>query len=48
LADDRARWELASPMHHVGTDAPPFFLLHGTNDTVVPVEQARHFASMLR
>jgi acetyl esterase/lipase len=48
LADDRARWELASPMSHVGTDAPPFFLLHGTNDTVVPVEQARHFASMLR
>lgn len=48
LADDRARWELASPMHHVGSDAPPFFLLHGSNDTVVPVEQARHFASMLR
>jgi len=48
LADDRARWELASPMSHVGADAPPFFLLHGTNDTVVPVEQARHFASMLR
>ena len=22
-------------------DAPPFFLLHGTNDTIVPVEQGR-------
>jgi acetyl esterase/lipase len=48
LADDRSTWELASPMSHVGPDAPPFFLLHGTNDTVVPVEQGRSFASMLR
>jgi acetyl esterase/lipase len=48
LADDRATWDLASPMSHVGPDAPPFFLLHGTNDTLVPVEQARAFAGMLR
>ena len=47
LADDRATWDLASPMTHVGPDAPPFFLLHGTNDTVVPVEQGRNFARML-
>ena len=48
LADDRLNWDAASPMSHVGPDAPPFFLLHGTNDTIVPVEQARSFASMLR
>ncbi len=48
LADDRDAWEMASPMHHVGADAPPFFVLHGTNDTIVPVEQARAFTSMLR
>ena len=47
LADDRATWDLASPMSHVRPDAPPFFLLHGTNDTVVPVEQGRNFARML-
>ena len=35
-------------MSHVGPDAPPFFLLHGTNDTIVPVEQGRNFARMLR
>lgn len=46
-ADDWASWDLASPMSHVGPDAPPFFVLHGANDTVVPVEQAREFTSML-
>ena len=34
-------------MSHVGPDAPPFFLLHGINDTIVPVEQGRNFARML-
>ena len=47
LAEDRANWDLASPMSHVGPDAPPVFVLHGTNDTIVPVEQARAFTSML-
>jgi acetyl esterase/lipase len=48
LDDDRDSWDLASPMSHVRPDAPPFFLLHGTNDTVVPVEQGRAFAGLLR
>jgi acetyl esterase/lipase len=48
LDDDRANWELASPITHVGPDAPPFFVLHGTNDTVVPVEAARAFVARLR
>jgi acetyl esterase/lipase len=48
LDDDRASWELASPITHVGPDAPPFFVLHGTNDTVVPVEAAREFVAALR
>jgi acetyl esterase/lipase len=48
LGDDRAAWELASPMSHVGPEAPPLFVLHGANDTLVPVEQAREFATMLR
>ncbi len=48
LADDRARWEQASTISHVGPHAPPFFVLHGTNDSLVPVEQARTFVDELR
>jgi acetyl esterase/lipase len=48
LAEDRASWDRASPMSRVGAHAPPFFVLHGANDTVVPVEQARAFVSRLR
>jgi acetyl esterase/lipase len=45
---DRARWEQASPISHVGPHAPPFFVLHGTNDSLVPVEQPRAFVDELR
>jgi len=48
LADDRDRWEQASPISHVGAQAPPFFVLHGTNDSLVPVGQARTFVDELR
>ncbi|MGH9113936.1 MAG: alpha/beta hydrolase fold domain-containing protein [Acidimicrobiales bacterium] len=48
LDGDRAGWEQASPVCQVGPDAPPFLVLHGTNDTLVPVQQARMFAAALR
>lgn len=48
LAESADVWDQASPMSWVGPDAPPFFLAHGTNDSLVPVEQARSFATMLR
>ena len=48
LADAREVWEQASPMTWVGPEAPPFFIAHGANDSLVPVEQARSFARMLR
>ncbi len=44
----RPTWESASPMGAIRADAPPFFVIHGTNDSLVPVEQARAFAEMLR
>jgi acetyl esterase/lipase len=48
LAEDRARWEQASTISHVRPDAPPFFVIHGTTDSIVPVEQARTFVDELR
>jgi acetyl esterase/lipase len=38
----------ASPMDHVGAGAPPFMVVHGANDSLVPVAEARSFVRMLR
>lgn len=38
----------ASPTYRVHAGAPPFFVLHGANDTLVPVETARRFVERLR
>jgi acetyl esterase/lipase len=38
----------ASPTQRVRADAPPFFVLQGGNDTLVPVEVARQFVDALR
>lgn len=38
----------ASPVQHVGAGSPPFFVLHGTRDTLVPVAEARAFVEALR
>jgi acetyl esterase/lipase len=41
-------WESASPLSHVGPDAPPLFVLQGTHDSLVWVEEARNFVNRLR
>lgn len=38
----------ASPIARVHSDAPPFLVVHGSADTVIPVQQARSFADRLR
>jgi acetyl esterase/lipase len=38
----------ASPLAHVGPDAPDFFVLHGANDSLVDVRQARTFVERLK
>ena len=48
VADDPAVFEAASPLCRVNADAPPFFVVHGTNDTLVPVAEARGFVAALR
>ena len=47
LADEPERFAEASPLDHVHADAPPFFVIHGDNDTLAPVEDARVFAERL-
>jgi acetyl esterase/lipase len=42
------RWRRASPISWVGPDAPPMMLIHGTNDSLAPVEGARRMAKELR
>ncbi len=47
-SDSREAWQQASPIEQVRPDAPPTFLLQGTHDSLVWVEEARHFANRLR
>ncbi len=46
--DDPQVFEDASPLRRVHRDAPPFFVVHGTHDTLVPVAEARRFVDALR
>lgn len=48
IAEARDAYERASPMSRVHPDAPPFFVIHGDQDTLVPVADARHFVTALR
>src|SRR5262245_17074589 len=48
LVSGRPAFERASPMSRVHADAPPFFVIHGDRDTLVPVAEARRFTEMLR
>jgi acetyl esterase/lipase len=41
-------FDLASPMSHVRDGVPPCFVVHGTLDNLVPIEEARAFVGLLR
>jgi acetyl esterase/lipase len=47
LTEHRDVFEAASPTHRAHRDAPPFFILHGENDAVVPRSQAHGFHGAL-
>ena len=38
----------ASPIRRVTADAPPFFVIHGQDDSIIPVGEAREFVDALR
>ncbi len=46
--DDPQAFRDASPTFRVHADAPPFLVIHGERDTLVPVEDARFFVERLR
>ena len=46
--DNPELWHKASPINHVGPHAPPTFVVQGTHDTLVWVEEARSFVAALR
>lgn len=41
-------WDICSPLDHVKAEAPPMFVIQGTHDTLVWVEEARTFVSALQ
>ena len=48
LTEEREVFEAASPTFRAHREAPPFLILHGENDAVVPSSQARAFHAALR
>ncbi|MCW2829933.1 MAG: alpha/beta hydrolase, partial [Aeromicrobium sp.] len=41
-------YRAASPVTHARADAPPFFVMHGSHDSIIPVEEARAFVRRMR
>jgi acetyl esterase/lipase len=48
LSERTAFARLASPLHNIHPDAPPFLLVHGIEDETVPFAEAVGFAEALR
>jgi acetyl esterase/lipase len=48
ITENRPLYEEGSPINRIRSDAPPFFVIHGTNDNLVPIEQAQRFVAKLR
>ena len=47
-SDQPELFESASPISHAHRAAPPFFVLHGESDSVIPSAQAQAFCAALR
>jgi acetyl esterase/lipase len=46
--DNPQLWDAGSPLSHVSADAPPMFVIQGTHDSLVWVEEARVFVDALQ
>jgi acetyl esterase/lipase len=45
---DPGLWEEASPIAQVHPGMPPLFVVHGTHDSLIPIEEAEHFVRAAR
>jgi acetyl esterase/lipase len=48
FAENRQEFMDASPIAQLRPDAPPFFVLHGTDDSIIPVQEGRAFVEALK
>jgi acetyl esterase/lipase len=48
FADHKQVYVDASPIKRLRPDAPPFFILHGEDDSIIPVPEGREFADAMR
>ena len=46
--DHRDIYVNASSIRRVRADAPPFFVVHGADDSIIPVDEAREFVAAMR
>lgn len=47
LGEDKAKCEAVSPVHYVSKDSPPFLILHGDHDALVPYAQSVELHELL-
>jgi acetyl esterase/lipase len=48
IAENKKTYVDASSIMRLHPDAPPFFILHGQDDSIIPVQEGREFAEALR
>jgi acetyl esterase/lipase len=47
IGQDKQKCDAVSPVHYVSNDSPPFLILHGDRDRLVPYAQSVEFADLL-
>jgi acetyl esterase/lipase len=48
IAEHKQIYVDASPIMRLRPDAPPFFILHGQDDSIIPVPEGREFAAAMQ
>lgn len=48
LEGNQEEFEEVSPLFNIHAEAPAFYVIHGSKDSLVPVRESRHFVSKLK